>query len=260
MEFSAGTAERAWSRRITAWKTGCAARSARRHIRSAGGGIRTSDGRLWFTTGRGLAVLDPDAHKPPALAPVAHIVQMTANGEPVDLDGRRGWLPGTNACRSAIPAIHLSAPERVQYFYRLEAWIAIGCRPAARRVINFNSLHHGHYRFIVRAELPGGPASEQRFEFEVLPQFWETAWFRALCVAALLAARVGGLPVPAAADPLALWARAGRARAAGARNPRHAGAGLRGNFVATGRGGDVHAGGGDAGAVLSGYGAAHGAA
>ena len=31
-------------------------------IRSAGGGIRTADGRLWFTTGRGLAVSTRDAH------------------------------------------------------------------------------------------------------------------------------------------------------------------------------------------------------
>ena len=44
---------------------------------------------LWFTTGRGLAVLDPDARKRLLLSPVAHLVQMTANGDPVDL-GRRG--------------------------------------------------------------------------------------------------------------------------------------------------------------------------
>ena len=36
---------------------------------TAGGGIRTTDGRLWFTTSRGLAVLNPDARKQPCRFP-----------------------------------------------------------------------------------------------------------------------------------------------------------------------------------------------
>ncbi len=154
---------------------------------TAGGGIRTTDGRLWFTTSRGLAVLSPDARKPGVLSPVAHLVQMTANGDPVDLSRAARLAPGNERLQIRYTGIHLSAPERVQYFYRLEGldsdWVAAG----VRREINFNSLHHGRYRFNVRAELPGGPGSQQSYEFEILPQFWETAWFRALCVAAVLA-------------------------------------------------------------------------
>ncbi len=154
----------------------------------AGGGIRTADGRLWFTTGRGLAVLDPDAHKPVALPPAAHIVQMTANGEPVDLARPVRLPPGSERLQIRYTGVHLSAPERVQYFYRLEGldrdWVPAG----PRRVINYNSLPHGNYRFVVRAELPEGPSSLAYYEFEMRPQFWETAWFRVLCVVALLAA------------------------------------------------------------------------
>jgi signal transduction histidine kinase len=155
---------------------------------TAGGGIRTADGRLWFTTGRGLAVLNPDARKLVALSPVAHVVQMTANGDPVDLSRVARLAPGNERLQMRYTGIHLSAPERVQYFYRLDGldtdWVAAG----GRRVIDFNSLRHGHYRFNVRAELPGGPSSQQSYEFDMLPQFWETAWFRAFCLAALLAA------------------------------------------------------------------------
>ncbi len=155
---------------------------------TAGGGIRSTDGRLWFTTSRGLAVLNPGARKQPSLSPAAHLVQMTANGDPIDLGRAARLAPGTERLQIRYTGIHLSAPERVQYFYRLDGldsdWIAAG----GRRVINFNSLHHGHYKFNVRAELPGGPASERSYEFDMLPQFWETAWFRALFVAALLAA------------------------------------------------------------------------
>jgi ligand-binding sensor domain-containing protein/signal transduction histidine kinase len=155
---------------------------------TAGGGIRTADGRLWFTTGRGLAVLNPDARKLVALSPVAHLVQMTANGDAVDLSRPARLAPGNDRLQIRYTGIHLSAPERVQYFYKLDGldtdWVAAG----GRRVIDFNSLRHGHYRFNVRAELPSGPGSQQSYEFEMLPQFWETAWFRTFCVAVLGAA------------------------------------------------------------------------
>ncbi|MEO8593195.1 MAG: two-component regulator propeller domain-containing protein [Candidatus Solibacter sp.] len=154
----------------------------------AGGGTRTSDGRLWFTTGRGLAVLNPDTHKPPAVAPVAHLVQMTANGNPVNLDGSARLDPDDDRVQIRYTGIHLSAPERVQYFYRLDGLDHDWVSASSRRLINFNSLHYGRYRFHMRAELPGGAGSEQSFDFEILPHFWDTAWFRALCVAALLAA------------------------------------------------------------------------
>ena len=154
---------------------------------TAGGGIRTADGRLWFTTGRGLAVLNPDARKLVALSPVPHLVQMTANGEPVDLSRPARLAPGNERLQIRYTGIHLSAPERVQYSYRLDGldtdWVSAG----GRRVIDFNSLRHGHYRFNVRAELPGGSSSQQSYEFEMFPQFWETAWFRTFCLAAVVA-------------------------------------------------------------------------
>jgi signal transduction histidine kinase len=40
----------------------------------------------------------------------------------------------------------------------------------------------------VRAQVPGGPASERSFAFELLPHFYQTLWFRCLAVAALIAA------------------------------------------------------------------------
>ena len=155
---------------------------------TAGGGIRTSDGRLWFTTSRGLAVLDPDARKQATLAPVVHVVQMTVNGEAVDLSGRAQLGPGNERLQIRYTGILLSAPERVQYSYKLTGldtdWVLAG----GRRVINYNSLRHGRYRFTVRAEVAGGPSNQQAYDFEVLPQFWETAWFRVLFGAAIVAA------------------------------------------------------------------------
>jgi len=152
-----------------------------------GGGSRTQDGRLWFTTSRGLAVYDPRAPQQTILAPVVHLVELAVDGTPVELTQNNRIGPDARRIQIRYTGVHLNAPEQVRYSYRLAGvdthWIAAG----SRRLINYNSLSHGDYRFEVRAEIPGGPASERNFAFTVLPQFYETAWFRFLVVGALLA-------------------------------------------------------------------------
>jgi signal transduction histidine kinase/ligand-binding sensor domain-containing protein len=152
-----------------------------------GGGDRTSDGRLWFTTARGLAVLDPLGLKQAVPAPVVHLVAMTADGLPVDLSRAARLAPGSQRIQVRYTAIHLSAPERVQYSYKLDGLDADWVWAGGRRVIDYNSLRHGRYRFTVRAHLPGGPVSQESYSFELLPRFYETAWFRLLCATLVLA-------------------------------------------------------------------------
>jgi len=154
---------------------------------ASGGGWRTTDGRLWFPTSRGLAVLDPNAPKrPPAPVPV-QLVEMTANSDPIDLTRPNELPPGNSRIQIRYTGIHLTAPERVHYSYMLEGldhdWVQAG----SRRIINYNSLRHGRYRFLVKAEIAGGPSSEASYAFQLLPHFYERLWFRIL-FALLLAA------------------------------------------------------------------------
>jgi signal transduction histidine kinase/ligand-binding sensor domain-containing protein len=156
------------------------------------GGDLMADGRLWFTTSRGIAVIDPKhAGRKPAATPVVQLSEMLADDRPLDLSTAARLPAGTERVQIRYTAIHLSAPEMVRYSYRLEgldpAWVQAG----ARRTINYNSLPHRHYRFTVRAELPGGPASETGYAFEVLPHFYETWPFRLLCAAFVMLAAWG---------------------------------------------------------------------
>ncbi|MBZ5586484.1 MAG: hypothetical protein LAQ30_30720, partial [Acidobacteriia bacterium] len=155
------------------------------------GGTRTSDGRLWFTTNRGLAVYDPAGRRHGALAPVVHIVALTADGRPVDLARPARLQTGSDRIQIRYSGISLAAPERVQYWYKLEGLDKDWVRAGGRRVTNYNTLRHGMYRFVVRAELPGGPAGEASYAFDLPPEFYETAWFRMAAAAALLAAAWG---------------------------------------------------------------------
>ena len=150
-----------------------------------GGGVRMTDGRLWFTTSRGLAVYDPQAHVRTRYTPVVHLVEIAADGDPLDLTQPVKLDPSIQRVQFRWTAIHLSAPELVQYSYKLETFDKDWIQANGRRLITYNSLHHGSYRFRVRAYLPGGQATEESIGFVALPSFYETWWFRLICAMAL---------------------------------------------------------------------------
>jgi signal transduction histidine kinase/ligand-binding sensor domain-containing protein len=147
------------------------------------GGTQTADGRLWFPTSRGLAVVDPN-EPPPALdATVVHLLDVAVDGHSIALNKPAALPPGDGRIQFRYTGINLSTPERVRYSYRLEGLDRDWVTSVSRRVTNYNSLPHGGYRFVVRAGIPGGPSGETSFSFVLQPHFYETAWFRYLCVA-----------------------------------------------------------------------------
>ncbi len=154
----------------------------------AGGGIQSSDGRLWFPTSKGLAVLAPNAKAPQLTALSVHILSIAAENRLLDLSTAAKLRPGGTRLQIRYAAIHLSAPERIEYSYRLEGLEKEWVHAAGRRSINYNNVPHGDYRFRVRAQLPDGPAGEETYSFSVSPHNYETAPFIALCILAVLAA------------------------------------------------------------------------
>jgi len=161
----------------------------------SGGGTRSSDGRLWFPTTNGLAMLDSAVVSKglPTPEPLAHFLDMIVDGKNMEtLSGTRAKInPGAKSIQFRYTSIHLGAPERVTYEYRLEGldtdWISAG----SRRIVNFNTLSNGNYRFVVRASVLEAPSSEAAFSFIVLPHYYEEAWFLWLCAASFLAAIYG---------------------------------------------------------------------
>ncbi len=226
---------------------------------TAGGGIRSTDGRLWFTTSRGLAVLNPGARKQPSLSPAAHLVQMTANGDSVDLAPRRAAGAGN---RTPANPLHRHSPERAGAGPILLPPGRFGFGLDRRRRTPRHQLQQPASRAL-QIQRAGGVARRAG----------QRAVVRVRNAPAVLGNRVVPRPVrgcaarrglvrlstPAAPDPVAVQHRFGRTCAVGARNPRYAGAGLRGHFFAIGRRGHVHADGRHAGSLVPRHGPAHGA-
>jgi len=155
-----------------------------------GGGTRATDGRLWFPTARSLAVIDPNANLKHVAekAPIVHLVAVTVDGHELSLGSTAKLKAGSDHLQFRYTGIHLSAPERVRYEYKLEGLDQDWNSAADRRVINFNTLHHGSYRFRVRASVTANASNEASFAFEVLPHFYEQRSFVWLCVASLIGA------------------------------------------------------------------------
>jgi len=155
---------------------------------AGGGGTRTRDGHLWFPTGRGLAMIDPDSleHKKEPAIPFARVVEVTVDGHSVELNRSAELKPGTGRIQIRYTGVNLSIPERVRYSTLLQGldndWVPAG----RRRVVTYNPLPHGRYRFFARASLPEGLVSKSEFAFEVLPHYYETPWFFGLCIVSLL--------------------------------------------------------------------------
>jgi ligand-binding sensor domain-containing protein/two-component sensor histidine kinase len=152
-----------------------------------GGGDRHRDGSLWFLTSGGIAVYKPDPARPPLPAPPIHLVDMVADGQRLNWNANPKAPPGNGRLLIRYGATLLGAPDRIQYSYKLEGldsdWVWAG----RRRAVDYDNLAHGHYRFLVKAELPGSPVSQAAWEFDLLPHFYQTLWFRLLLISFLIA-------------------------------------------------------------------------
>jgi signal transduction histidine kinase/ligand-binding sensor domain-containing protein len=154
---------------------------------------KSTDGKLWFVTGEGVQVVDPHHLAFNKIQPPVHVEQIVADHKNYwqNITGTASNLhlpPRTRDLQIDYTALSLVAPEKVHFKYKLE-----GQDPDWREVVNdrqveYSNLAPGHYRFRVMACNNSGVWNEQgdTLEFSVAPAYYQTNWFRALCVAAFL--------------------------------------------------------------------------
>ncbi len=159
---------------------------------TGGGGTQTADGRLWFPTTKGLAVIDPKVENAqPLPAPNLEFLEVNVDGKSLDVAQAAKIKPGLRHIQFRYSAVHLNNPEIVRYEYKLEGFDADWIPAGSSRVVNYTNLRHGPYRFAVRAVVPGHVPSQGAFDMEVLPHFYENANYILLFVASLIGAIYG---------------------------------------------------------------------
>ena len=150
---------------------------------------KTRDGKLWFLPWDGVSVIDPRHLPINKLPPTVNIEKITADGKIYDVSNGLSLPARVRDVAIDYTALSLVAPEKIHFRYKLE-----GQDPDWREVVNvrqvqYSNLAPRHYTFHVMASNNSGVWNETgaSLEFSVLPAFYQTLWFRALCGLAFLA-------------------------------------------------------------------------
>lgn len=145
-------------------------------------GVRARDGRLWFPTQKGVAVIDADKVTTNPLAPPVVITGALVDQQPVALGTTLSIAPNQATFEIAYAGLTFRRPELTRFRYKLEGldhdWIDVG----ARRTAYFSHVPEGRYTFRVIAANADGVWSEQdaALAVVVVPPFYRTVWFQAV--------------------------------------------------------------------------------
>ena len=150
--------------------------------------IADSAGRLWFATDSNLVSLDPSAIAGREAVPQIAIESLRSDGKERRPQGADRIVVRSRNLEIDYVGISLASPQRVTYRYMLEGedngWQEVG----ARRQAFYSSLRPGSYRFRVAASIGRGPWNQYTLpsDIVVLPAFYQTAWFMAMCAVAVI--------------------------------------------------------------------------
>jgi ligand-binding sensor domain-containing protein/signal transduction histidine kinase len=151
-------------------------------------GWRGSDGKLWFPTIKGVAMIDPANLKTNSHAPPVVIEQIRID-ERSFAPGERLELPaGTTRFDLYYTAPSFVAPEKVRFKYKLEGFDTDWIDSGTRRIAYYTNLRPGEYVFRVIASNNDGVWNETgaAFALYLKPYFYQTYWFYAVCLLALV--------------------------------------------------------------------------
>jgi len=145
-----------------------------------------SQGRIWFSTSRGLSLVDPSQRVGDSLPALVRLEGITADGRPIDIGSSIHIPPSHNRITFTYTGLSLAVPERVLFRYFVEGFDRAWSDPVAAREAVYTNLNPGSYKFHVIASNSDGiwNSAENTVAFEVEPAVWQTGWFRSLCVVA----------------------------------------------------------------------------
>jgi ligand-binding sensor domain-containing protein/signal transduction histidine kinase len=151
--------------------------------------VKDSQGNLWFSTNRGLSMVNPERSTVNSLPALLRVEALTVDGNEVNLAQPIRVPPGEQRIVFHYLGLSLANPERVRYRYFLEGFDRGWSEATSNREAVFANLSPGKYRFRVMSSNSDGIWNNEgaSIDFSVLPAVQQTNWFRMLCAAAFVA-------------------------------------------------------------------------
>lgn len=140
---------------------------------------RSADGRLWFATSRGLAVIDPARLGAPGTTRAPRIDRVIADSREFQGGSHVDVPPGSTKIEIHYGALDLSNPQSVRFRYVLDGsdtgWVDAG----ARREAFYTNLPPRAYTFRVDVNDENGrwTGTPAQITLNVQPTFLQTIWF-----------------------------------------------------------------------------------
>jgi two-component system sensor histidine kinase/response regulator len=154
-------------------------------------GWRTNDGRLWFITAAGVAVINPAEMLEKTLPPPVVIKQITIDKKiyiPAALRDQLLAPPGKGNIEVRYAGLSFVVPERVTFAYKLEGYDEDWVKAGNRRAAYYTNIPYGTYNFRVKACNHEGIWNEKGVSIKITirPHFWKTWWFGILSLIFIL--------------------------------------------------------------------------
>jgi signal transduction histidine kinase len=165
---------------------------------------------LWFTTPRGVIVVDPLHFAELPGSPPAAIERFSVDDREIADAGKLKIGAGAMRFQFDYVGLSFAMPQKVRYRYMLRGFDRGWTDAGARRTAYYTNIPPGDYKFCVQAALgedafadAGGGACELEpylvtpvglprgvrqasLQFRLMPHYYQTLWFRALAVLAAL--------------------------------------------------------------------------
>jgi signal transduction histidine kinase/ligand-binding sensor domain-containing protein len=150
------------------------------------------DGKLWFVNLDGVSTYDP-RHLPfNKVPPPVLIEQITADRKTYDpASYKNGYVSLPARVRDLAidyTALSFVASEKVHFRFKLEGQDTDWREVINSRHVEYSNLAPKHYRFLVKASNNSGVWNETGafLDFSIAPAYYQTTWFRSVCVAVFL--------------------------------------------------------------------------
>ena len=155
---------------------------------------------MFFGGFNGATAFHPDSVVDPSNTPQVVLTELRFSGSPVDigegspLSKSITYTPQLTLSHDqrifslAFSTLSFLSPRTNRYRYMLEGlddtWHEVG---SDERLATYTTLPFGDYTFRVQGATSRGPWSEAgvRLRIDILPAWWNTPWFRVVCLAAL---------------------------------------------------------------------------
>jgi signal transduction histidine kinase/ligand-binding sensor domain-containing protein len=151
---------------------------------------QSRDGRLWFASSRGVAMVDPARLRDRTAPPFARIDAVTVDDRTLAPKASIDIPPGTTKLEIHYGALNLSAPESMRFRYRLDGVDADWVEAGARRDATYVNLAPHAYTFHLAVSHRGErwTGAESQLALRVRPRFQQTGWFYGVvcCIGALI--------------------------------------------------------------------------